>query len=51
MKTNDLLKKIESKFDAWLEKFEERPISTGIKVIVVVIILKWIWKSFVGGDE
>lgn len=38
--------KLEEHFDQWLVKFEERPISTGIKVVLVVLLLRWIWRSF-----
>lgn len=41
-----MLGKLEARFDDWLEKFEERPISMGLKVVVVLLILRWVWRSF-----
>ena len=38
--------KLEARFDEWLAKFEEQPISMGFKVVVVVLLLRWIWRSF-----
>ena len=48
MNTNEsnVLSKLETRFDEWLEKFEERPISTGIKVVIIVILLRLVWRSF-----
>lgn len=41
-----MMGKLEARFDSWLEQFEEKPISMGIKVIVIVVLIRWIWRSF-----
>jgi hypothetical protein len=41
-----VMSKLEARFDDWLAKFEERPISMGLKVILVVVLLRWVWRSF-----
>ncbi len=46
MEAQQMMDKLEARFDDWLGKFEERPISMGFKVIVVVLLLRWIWRSF-----
>ena len=46
MTAEQMVGKLEQRFDAWLEKFEEQPISMGLKVIIVVLLLRWVWKSF-----
>ena len=40
------LERLEARFDEWLGKFEERPISMGLKVVLAVLLLRWVWKSF-----
>ena len=46
MDAKKMMGSLEARFDEWLEKFEEKPISTGFKVIIVVLLLRWIWRSF-----
>ena len=46
MGTEKMLEKLETRFDKWLDEFEARPISMGIKLIIVVVLLRWIWRSF-----
>ena len=46
MDSKAIMSRLETRFDTWLAEFEERPISMGIKVIIVVVILRWIWRSF-----
>ena len=46
MDAEKIVSKLEARFDEWLEKFEERPISMGLKVVIVVLILRWVWRSF-----
>jgi hypothetical protein len=46
MNAEQMVGSLEKRFDEWLAKFEERPINMGIKVIVVVLLLRWIWRSF-----
>lgn len=46
MKTDAMMEKIEARFDAWLEAFEEKPLSTGLKVFLVIVFLRWAWRSF-----
>ena len=38
--------KLEARFDGWLNEFGEKPISTGFKVVIIVLLLRWIWRSF-----
>ena len=40
------MNKLEARFDEWLAKFEEAPISTGFKVVIVVLLIRWVWRSF-----
>ena len=40
------LGKLEAKVDEWIAKFEAEPISTGVKVVLVVLLLRFIWRSF-----
>ena len=40
------MNKLEARFDDWLGKFESQPISMGFKVVIVVLLLRWIWRSF-----
>ena len=40
------MSKIEARFDKWLSDFEEKPISTGLRVVIIVLLLRWVWKSF-----
>ena len=40
------MSKLEARFDEWLAKFEEQPISMGLKVVIVVLLLRWVWRSF-----
>jgi len=42
----NVLAKLEAKVDEWIAKFENEPISTGIKVVLVVLLLRFIWRSF-----
>ena len=46
MESEKMVSKLEARFDEWLEKFEEKPISMGLKVVIVVLILRWVWRSF-----
>jgi len=46
METKEMLGRLEARFDKWLDEFEQRPISMGIKVVIVVLFLRWIWRSF-----
>ena len=46
MEAEKMFSKLEVRFDDWLAKFEEQPISMGFKVIIVVLLLRWIWRSF-----
>jgi len=46
MNTEAVMSKLEARFDEWLAKFEEKPISMGLKVVIVVLILRWVWRSF-----
>lgn len=46
MQTEQVMGKLEARFDEWLAKFEEKPISMGFKVVIVVLLLRWIWRSF-----
>ena len=46
MELKDLLGKVETRFERWLDTFEEKPISTGFKVVLIVLLLRWIWRSF-----
>ena len=46
MNTEAVMSKLEARFDEWLAKFEEKPISMGLKVVIVVLILGWVWRSF-----
>ena len=41
----DVMNRLESKFDAWLAEFESRPIVTGIKVVLIFLVLRWIWRA------
>ena len=36
--------KIETQFDSWLKKFSDEPVATSFKVLVVIVVLRWIWK-------
>jgi len=38
--------KFEQRFESWLTTFEERPIATGIKLVIVILILRFVWRSF-----
>lgn len=40
------LERLESKFDAWLTAFEERPVRTGFVLIVAFLLLRWVWRNF-----
>ena len=46
MDMKNVVDKLEARFDGWLAKFEEQPISMGIKVVLVVLLLRFIWRSF-----
>lgn len=46
MKSEEMIGKLEARFDDWLAKFEQQPISMGLKAILVVLILRWVWRSF-----
>lgn len=46
MSGEQIMSKIEERFDGWLKEFEERPIRTGMVIIIVVLLLRWVWKSF-----
>ena len=46
METEKMVSKLEARFDEWLSKFEQQPISMGLKVVIVVLLLRWIWRSF-----
>ena len=46
MEDNKIMGKLEARIDKWLEEFEEKPFSMGVKVIFVVIIIRWVWRSF-----
>lgn len=46
MDESKFLSKIEARLDEWVARFEDKPISVGIKVIIVVLLLRWMWKSF-----
>ena len=46
MNMEQTMSKLEARVDEWIGKFEERPISMGIKVVVIVLLLRWIWRSF-----
>ena len=46
MTTENMLGKLEVRFDEWLAKFEEQPISTGLKVVLVILLLRFVWRSF-----
>ena len=41
-----VMTKLEARFDEWLGKFEQNPISMGLKVVIVVLLLRWVWRSF-----
>ena len=44
--TENMLGKLEQRFDEWLAKFEQQPISMGIKVVLVLLLLRFAWRSF-----
>ena len=46
MNTEKVMGKLEARFDEWLAKFEEQPISMGLKVVIVVLLMRWVWRSF-----
>ena len=43
---NKILERLETKFDGWFAEFEERPISMGIRVLIVILLLRYIWRAF-----
>lgn len=46
MNAQEVMSKFEARFDEWLAKFEERPIAMGIKVVIAVLLIRWVWRSF-----
>ena len=47
-KFDSLVARIESSFNRWLEEFDTRPVKTGLKLLIVVVVLRWLYKKFVG---
>ena len=46
MEAEKFFSKMESRVDKWIDQFEKEPISVGLKVIIVVLLLRWAWRSF-----
>lgn len=40
-----ICKKMEDRFDKWLAAFEDRPISMGLKLVLAVLLLRWLWRQ------
>ena len=41
-----LINKISEIFTNWLDDFESKPVKTGLKVLVVLYVLKYVYKKF-----
>ena len=41
-----LMDRFEEHFEAWLKAFEERPIKTGLVIVIAVLLIRWVWRSF-----
>lgn len=42
-----ILQKIENKINSWIDNLEKKPIRTGVKTIILLWLLKWIYKTFI----
>lgn len=40
-------KKIEEKFEKQMDDFENSPIKTSLKWIIIIYIIKWVWKNWI----
>lgn len=44
-KIDGVLARLSEMFERWLTEFEARPLRAGLKVLIVFIALRWVWRS------